>query len=967
MINKFTFLVCIILFIKGYSQDSTKKNIDYTTYDSWNTIGNTILSPYGNWVSYEINPNKGDGNLFIYNSSLNRYDTINRGYSAMFSPNADFLVFKIKPPLDTIRKLKIDKKKPDDFPKDSLGIFLLGKNQLIKEAPVKSFKIPVDSSSWFVWQKEKVKEKPLNVTPKPKPEENTINKKNKKCICRKNKKEEPVKADAKPLAKNKNKPKDVWEIFITNPILNKTHTIKGVSDYTISENGLSVAYIKLTGDTTDSCYVYSFNTTSEKTNLIFSEKGTAKNITLDKQGKQAAFIFSADTGIVKYYSLHYSNLLTNNTLKVADSLSNEIPEKWGINEFGKISFSEYGNRLFFETAPRPTKPQKDTLPDDEKPKVDIWNWQDKELQTQQLHNLENEKKNGYRAFYNINEKRIIQLENKLMRNVYVSEKGEGEFGIGYDNTKYQKEYSWNAIGQRDAYLVDLNYGNATLVLENKSPIIGISNFGKYILWFNTNNKNWHVVRTSDLKDTCITCNIKTNFYRDDVDVPSPAFPYGLATWTENDKYILLYDKYDIWVIDPTAKNKPYTITQELGKKNNITFRFHKTNTKNEWISHNDTLIITGLSEQTKDESVFLTSLSQHSFFEKAYECNCNVSMLRFIKAQNNSTVVCRPMSFTQYPDLILTNFNNFNTQLKITDANPQKSKFIWGSVELIKWKNFKNKEQAGLLYKPENFDANKKYPMLVYFYEKFSDNLHLFHLPRPSYSTIGISEYVSSGYIVFVPDISYSVGNPGKSAYDDIVSGTQFLISKGFVNKDKIGLQGQSWGGYQTAYLITQTNLYKAAMAGAPVSNMTSAYGGIRWESGNSRMTQYEHGQSRIGKNLWEARDLYIQNSPLFFADKVNTPVLIMANDNDGAVPWYQGIEFFVALRRLNKPSWMLNYNGDQHNLTKYPNRVDLSIRMKQFFDHYLMDKPAPEWMTAGIPALEKGKNNGLKLIEEKK
>lgn len=967
MIHKIALLICSLFFIATYSQDSTKKIIDHTTYDSWNTIGNTTLSPYGNWVTYEVNPNKGDGNLFIYNSSLNRYDTINRGYAAKFSPNADFLVFKIKPPLDTIRKLKIDKKKPDDFPKDSLGIFLLGKNKFLKEAPVKSFKVPADSSSWFVWQKEKVKEKPLSITPKPKQEENTNNKKKKKCFCKKNKLSEPPKVETKTTPKTKIKPKDVWDICITNPVLNKTFTIKNVSDYTISENGLNIAYIKLTGDTTDSCYVYSFNTVSEKTNLLFSGKGTAKNITTDKQGNQAAFIFSADTGNVKYFSLHHTNLLTNETHKVADSLSKVIPEKWGINEFGKLSFSENGSRLFFETAPLIPKPQKDTVPDDEKPKVDVWNWQDKELQTQQLNKLEEDKKKGYRAFYQINDKKIIQLENKLMRNVYVSEKGEGNFGVGYDITRYQREYSWNAIGQRDAYVVDINKGNSTLVLENKSPIIGISNFGKYILWFNTNNKNWHVVRTSDLKDTCITCNIKTTFFRDDIDVPSPAFPYGFATWTENDEKLLIYDKYDIWVVDPSAKEKPYCITQEQGVKNKLIFRVQKTNSKNDWISNNDTLIITATNEYTKDESVFLTSISQKYFFEKTYSCSCNVSSLGFVKAQNNNTIVYRPMSFTQYPDLFLSNLNNFNTQLKITDANPQKTQYIWGNVELIKWKNFKNKEQTGLLYKPDGFDANKKYPMLVYFYEKFSDNLHLFHSPRPSYSTIGISEYVSNGYIVFVPDISYSIGNPGKSAYDDIVSGTQFLISKGFVNKDKIGLQGQSWGGYQTAYLITQTNLYKAAMAGAPVSNMTSAYGGIRWESGNSRMTQYEHGQSRIGKNLWEARDLYIQNSPLFFADKVNTPLLIMANDNDGAVPWYQGIEFFVALRRLDKPSWMLNYNGDQHNLIKYPNRVDLSIRMKQFFDHYLMDKPAPEWMVEGIPALEKGKNDGLKIKEEKK
>jgi dipeptidyl aminopeptidase/acylaminoacyl peptidase len=199
---------------------------------------------------------------------------------------------------------------------------------------------------------------------------------------------------------------------------------------------------------------------------------------------------------------------------------------------------------------------------------------------------------------------------------------------------------------------------------------------------------------------------------------------------------------------------------------------------------------------------------------------------------------------------------------------------------------------------------------------------------------------------------------------DCIIPGVKKLIAAGFVDPARIGLQGQSWGGYQTAYIVTQTGMFRAGMAGAPVSNMTSAYGGIRWESGLSRMFQYEKAQSRIGGTLWEKRDLFIKNSPLFFADKVTTPLLIMANDNDGAVPWYQGIEFFTALRRLGKPAWMLTYNTEAHNLVQRKNRKDLSIRMMQFFDHFLKDAPMPVWMKTGIPAVNKGKTLGLEIAQ---
>jgi dipeptidyl aminopeptidase/acylaminoacyl peptidase len=222
---------------------------------------------------------------------------------------------------------------------------------------------------------------------------------------------------------------------------------------------------------------------------------------------------------------------------------------------------------------------------------------------------------------------------------------------------------------------------------------------------------------------------------------------------------------------------------------------------------------------------------------------------------------------------------------------------------------------------------------------------------------VNMSYLVSNDYVVFVPDIVYQEGKPGASAYNAIVSGVEAVEDLGFIDSKNMAIQGQSWGGYQVAHLVTVTNKFKAAMAGAPVSNMTSAYGGIRWQSGLSRAFQYEKTQSRIGKNLWEGFDLYIENSPLFGIPNIETPLLIMHNDADGAVPYYQGIEMFMGMRRLNKPVWLLVYNDEAHNLRKTKNRFDLSIRMMQFFDHYLKDAPAPEWMTQGVPAVIKGKD----------
>jgi dipeptidyl aminopeptidase/acylaminoacyl peptidase len=229
---------------------------------------------------------------------------------------------------------------------------------------------------------------------------------------------------------------------------------------------------------------------------------------------------------------------------------------------------------------------------------------------------------------------------------------------------------------------------------------------------------------------------------------------------------------------------------------------------------------------------------------------------------------------------------------------------------------------------------------------------------------LNIPFFVSRGYVVFVPDIWYTTGHPGKNAYDYIVSGTRALINEGFIDSTKIGLQGQSWGGYQAAYVITRTNLYAAAWAGAPVVNMFSAYGGIRWESGLNRQFQYEKSQSRIGATIWEHPELYVENSPLFHLRNVKTPLVIMSNDADGAVPWYQGIELFSGLRRLGKKVWMFDYNGQGHGLTQRQDMKDYQIRMQQFFDYMLKGAKPAKWIIEGVPAVKKGKDWGLEIVD---
>ncbi len=329
-----------------------------------------------------------------------------------------------------------------------------------------------------------------------------------------------------------------------------------------------------------------------------------------------------------------------------------------------------------------------------------------------------------------------------------------------------------------------------------------------------------------------------------------------------------------------------------------------------------------------------------------------------LKAKDSDLMLFQKSNFRTSPDLHVTS-NLWKSSSKLTDINPQMIDYNWGSAELFSWTSFADVPLQGIIYKPEDFDPSKKYPVMIYFYEKHSDNLYSYMTPAPSRSIINIPFFVSRGYVVFSPDIDYTVGQPGMDAYNSVVSGAEELIKFDWVDSENMAIQGQSWGGYQVAYLVTKTNMFKAAGSGAPVSNMTSAYGGIRWATGRSRQYQYEKTQSRIGSTLSDSLDLYIKNSPVFFVKDIETPLLIMHNDNDGAVPWYQGIEMYMSMRRLGKPVWMLQYNKEEHNLIHRRNTKDLAIRLQQFFDHYLKGEPAPVWMTRGVPATDKGKTWG--------
>jgi dipeptidyl aminopeptidase/acylaminoacyl peptidase len=421
-------------------------------------------------------------------------------------------------------------------------------------------------------------------------------------------------------------------------------------------------------------------------------------------------------------------------------------------------------------------------------------------------------------------------------------------------------------------------------------------------------------------------------------------------WLKQDAGLLLSDRFDIWRVDPSGKSAPLNVTQGSGRRSQLRYTYAHPQPDEDWLPGVEEKVYMRVQhDNTKEMGYSVVDLSGKTAPFRIFYGPYAYSAL--LKSRDADILVYTKETFTLSPQLVV---RHQNQESVVLHTNPQQSDYNWGTVELFNWKAYDGKTATGMVFKPENMVPGKKYPMISYFYERDSDGLFLYRAPAPTPSRLNITFFVSRGYIVFVPDIHYQKGYPGKGAYDYIVSGSRALVKKGWVDSTKIGIQGQSWGGYQICYLITRTHLFSAAWAGAPVANMTSAYGGIRWGTGLNRQFQYEKTQSRIGATLWEKPELYIENSPLFKVPFIKTPLVMMANDEDDAVPWYQGIEMFTAMRRLDKKVWLLNYNGEKHNLVERKNRKDISIREQQFFDWLLKGEKPPRWLSDGVPATEK-------------
>jgi dipeptidyl aminopeptidase/acylaminoacyl peptidase len=948
-----------------------KRPITYDVMDSWRSIGGTRLSDDGQWLAYAVTSQAEDGELIVRNLRTGKEFKRERGTGPQFTADGKFVIFTVAQSKADEEKERLQNRRRGgesgegtepqqqaegrgqgnqrrQEPRTGLGIMSLATGEVTAIEKVGSFRLPEESSAYLAYYKGTggagagaAGGRGGRGAGAP-----------------------PAGRGGAPgrggSARDRKQPGS--DLILRNLSSGEEVTIPEVTEYVWNKKGTLLAYAVSSNDAAkDGAFVRQISDGS--VTPLHSGKGRYRSIAFDDAGQQIAFLSDQAEfeKPVAPYRLYYWKSGEAKAAELVAATTAGMPQGMVVSENNPPRFSRDGARLFLGTAspPQPTPDPSSTAPDPIA--VDLWSTKDAYIQPMQRVRADDERNRNYRAVVHLADRKFVQLATADLPDVNVGD--DPSRAIATSDLPYRQEISWDKT-YRDYYVIDFKTGDRKQILKHWGSQGLLSPGGQYVLHFDEQTGHWLTHRVADGVRTNLTERVSNvRFQQEEHDTPNAPGPYGVAGWTEGDRSVLLYDEFDVWEFKPDGSSAPRNITAGEGRKGRIAFRYRSLDPEERTIPSNKPVLLAATDDRTRATGFYrLANLSAAAAPQKIVMIDKAFGAVN--KAKNSDTVVFTLSRFDEFPDLWVSD-TSFKDMKKVSNVGVQQNAVVWGKSELIDYINADGKKLRAILTKPENFDPTKKYPLMVYIYEELTQGLHSYSAPNVG-TSINIPRYVSNGYVLLRPDIVYTTGYPGEAAEKCVIPAVNTVVAQGYIDPKRIGIQGHSWGGYQITHLITRTNLFAAVQAGASVSNMISAYGGIRWGSGMVRQFQYEKTQSRIGAPPWDAPLQFIENSPIFWVEKVQTPYLTIHNDADDAVPWYQGIEFITALRRLGKEGYMFNYNGELHGLRNRDNQKHWTVHMDEFFDHYLLGRPRPEWMDKGVPFLERGKRDVGPMFKRK-
>jgi dipeptidyl aminopeptidase/acylaminoacyl peptidase len=883
-----------------------QKPLQLDDYASWNRINRTQISADGQWIAYGIKPNVGDDTLFITKKDLSKTYKFPFATNATFSEDSQWVTYVISPSEKEAKKLREARR--DIITKTVLLHLQTGTSKTYERVARVDF---TPQSTYVALQKKKHTDD-----------------------------------------KSKHTGTDLLLIDLMN---GQQLQIGNVQQFAFNRQGNRLAYT-VDADEKVGNGLYLVQLPTFQFTTLDSDSATYSQLVWDdaqalrkdwpKKGAQLA-VLKGNTVDSLVQRPNQLVVVSNIGLKTqqhkvykAEDLVGVSADKV-ISELGSLRWSDDGNKLLFgvKTQEPTQKLSRDTIAN-----VDVWHWKDEMIQSVQIRRSAQLKRFTYASVLHLADGKFVQLANDTVRSVMVTK--NAQYALANANINYQTDVNWGE-SPADWFRIDLRTGQKTQFATNIARTMGISPDGSTFLYFDKGHIWAYHIQTN----RAINLSEATGVDFGDAKHPYPnAQPaYGLAGWVNDGKQIIVNHQYDLWVL-PLDGGKGYNLTKGVGNAQEIRFRYVSLDPEEEYINLKNNLLLSAYGEWTKKSGYF--NLRPGAQPEALVFDDYNFGRVQ--KAINTNDLVYSVESFVDYPDFYTSGLD-FKQRQRITHANPQQSQFAWGKRVLIDYTNSKGDKLQGTLALPADYVPGKQYPMIVYFYETMSENHHMFSHPvyddRPH-----ISYYASNGYLVFQPDNIYEEGRPGTSALDCITSAVQEVIKRGYADPKRIGLQGHSWGGYQSSFILTQTDLFACVVTGAPPTNLEGFYNNLYGSTGTNHHGITEIGQLRMGRNVtpWSDRAAYQRENPMYHADKIKTPFLILHGTADGAVDWAQGMEFYNAARRLGKEVIFLSYPGEGHHLEIQANQKDFLLRMHQYFDHYLKDTEAPQWMTKGVPNLEK-------------
>ena len=887
------------LFLIAPQAASQQKPLMLEDYGVWENLGFPTLSPDGAWMAYGLTRNNEEDELRIRALTGDEDWIVPFGAGPVFSDDGAWLAYRIQPSPEEAAEARDD----DGPARNALGLMDLSRLDTTRVEGVQRFAFSGDGAylAFLMYAAEG--------------------------------------AD-----------RGVGQTLLVRSLARGTDMHFGnVGDFAWTDEGhLLAMVISASGEAGNG--VHLFDPSEGGLRVLDSESTTYTGLTWREDGADLAVLRAAPDTLfadTAYTALAWTDLdrASPGAFTLKTSGRSDFPQGMAIVPYADPVWAESGRTLFVgiqETEPKPEEEPEFTVRDSST--VEIWHSRDIDVvPLQQVRPSQFEEENFLTAWH-LEEDAIVRLEDDVTESVRLLD--GGRLALGMDGTPWELDARFFPP-RFDLYRIDVRTGNKSPIQEGvryNYPGSG----GNKLLY--TEAETFWIYDLESGNRVRIDEQIPTSLVNQVDDHPMPERrPWGVAGWTDGDESVLIYDRHDIWEVE-TDGSGAVRLTQ--GAEEDVRFRYARIDPEEEFIDLGEPIYFSIFGEWTK-KSGYARREGRRGRVERLVWEDRSVRSLQ--KATDARVFLYRTEAFDDSPDLFVAGPDLSNGR-QITATNAFQSDFEWGRTELVDYDNpVSDARLQGILHYPAGYEAGQQYPMIVYYYERVSDGIHRYRVPSER-STYNPTVFTTQGYFVLQPDLTYEKRNPGHSALACVESAVGTVLEMGMVDPERVGITGHSWGGYQTVFFATHSDLFSAAIAGSPLTNLVSMYGMMFWNIGMPETNHYQWSQERMEVTLWDDRDAYLNNSPVLDFDKLDTPLLMAVGSDDGNVDWHQGIEAYNFARRLDKQFVFLVYRGENHSNRQKPNQVDYHHRQLEWFAHYLKGEPAPVWITDGVSWIEQEK-----------